>query len=403
MQARDGLAPVGNILDTYGDGSRKISGAAPAPGPRFCAMSAIQSGIASIGVHLPPLALSVEELAALRGVDPNKYRLGLGCSTIALCPEGYGVVELATEAARRALKRWGGDLSRIGLIATGTETAVDMSRPLSAFVAEHLGLRGAARSYEVKHACYGGTLALRQALEWRLSGAARGKAALVIAADVSLYAPEDPGEPTQGAGAVAMVIDEPAVASIDIDSYAFSDPAFDFWRPVGEPYPRVDGPLSLDCYLQAASECFGQWVGSRDSREAIDELAALCFHVPFPKMVKKAVIRLGEDWGWPEADVASLFESKVDPSMAWNRKSGNAYTAALWLSVARALVGLEPGKRVAAFSYGSGYGSELLTVGAGPQAAAGAWQEDLERDLGARELIDGETYLRLREATVPAH
>ena len=59
------------------------------------------------------------------------------------------------------------------MLAVGTETAVDMSRPLSAWVADRLGLKGAVRSYEVKHACYGGTLALRQAAEWRLSGAAR--------------------------------------------------------------------------------------------------------------------------------------------------------------------------------------------------------------------------------------
>ncbi len=83
-----------------------------------------------------------------------------------------------------------------------------MSRPLSAWVADKLGLAGAVRSYEVKHACYGATLALRQAVEWKESGAAAGKAALVIAADVALYELEDPGEPTQGAGAVAMVVDE---------------------------------------------------------------------------------------------------------------------------------------------------------------------------------------------------
>ena len=36
-----------------------------------------------------------------------------------------------------------------------------------------------------------------------------------------------------------MVIDEPEVASIDPVSYPWSEPEFDFWRPVGEDYPRV--------------------------------------------------------------------------------------------------------------------------------------------------------------------
>ena len=353
-------------------------------------------GIASIGLHFPPLAMRVEELAALRGEDPNKYTVGLGCAEMALCPPGFGVVELATEAARRALGRWKGTLDRIGMIAVGTETASDMSRPLSAWVADRLGLRGAVRSYEVKHACYGGTLAVRQATEWRLSGAGAGKAALAIAADVALYEQGDPGEPTQGAGAVAMVIDEPEVAAVESSSYPWSEPEFDFWRPVGENYPRVDGALSLDCYKRAAAHCFRALAGARDPEKMFEELAAICFHVPFPKMVKKAMATVGEVFGWTTDKIEHLFAQKVDPTMLWNRLAGNAYTASLWISVANALKGLRAGERIAAFSYGSGFGAELLTLAAGPQAVHGAWQEDVDRDLETRKVIDARGYEALR-------
>ncbi|MDH3817549.1 MAG: hypothetical protein OES21_02980, partial [Myxococcales bacterium] len=177
-------------------------------------MTTAPAGIASIGLQLPPLFMPVTQLAELRNVDPNKYTKGLGCTDIALCPSGHDAVTLAVGATKRALSRWNGSAEDIGLIAVGTESAKDMSRPLSAWVAEELGLSGAVRSYEVKHACYGGTLALRQALEWKWSGAGAGKAALVIASDVALYSLGDPGEPTQGAGAVAMIIDEPTVAHV---------------------------------------------------------------------------------------------------------------------------------------------------------------------------------------------
>ena len=355
------------------------------------------TGIASIGLHFPPLAMAVEELASLRGQEPEKYTIGLGCSEMSLCPPGYGVVELATEAARRAVDRWGGDPKRIGMLAVGTETAVDMSRPLSAWVAERLGLRGAVRSYEVKHACYGGTLAVKQAAEWRMSGAAGDQAALVVAADVALYEPGDPGEPTQGAGGVAMVIDEPEVAAIDPISYPWSEPEFDFWRPIGDSYPSCDGQLSLDCYKRAAQHCFQALVGKREAEAVLSELAAICFHVPFPKMVRKAVDRVGELFGWSAERVEALFRDKVNPTMLWNSLCGNAYTASLWISVAQALKGLRRGERVAAFSYGSGFGAELLMLEAGPQAAAGAWAEDVERDLEARTSIDGAGYERLRD------
>ena len=360
------------------------------------------AGIAAIGISLPPLALPVEELAKLRGQDPAKYTLGLGCHEMALCPESFGAVEMAVEAAKRALGRWPGDLDEIGMIVAGTESAVDMSRPLSAWIADALDLRGAVRSYEVKHACYGGTVALRQALEWKLSGAAGHQAALVIATDVALYALQDPGEPTQGAGAVAMIVDDARIAAIDPVSHPWSEPAFDFWRPVGESFPRVDGKFSLDCYKRAADNCFQALVGDGDARETLAEFTAVCFHVPFPKMVKKAVLHVAETFGWEAEEATRFFAEKVDPNMGWNRVTGNAYTASLWMSVAEAMAGLAVGERVAAFSYGSGFGSELLTLSAGPEAAAGAWAVDVERDLSTRQLIDAADYEALRGVRLAA-
>jgi hydroxymethylglutaryl-CoA synthase len=359
-------------------------------------------GISSIGVQLPALAMKVEELAELRGVDPNKFTKGLGCRTMALCSPEEGVVSLAAGAARRALERWGGDLDRIGMIAVGTETAMDMSRPVSAWVAEELDLKGAMRSYEVKHACYGGTLALRQALEWKLSGAAQGKAALVIASDVALYAEQSGGEPTQGAGAVAMIVDDGGVATVDPVSFPYAEPAFDFWRPVGQDHPNVEGQLSLDCYMRAAEQCFGALIGTDDPEKVLGDFKAMSFHVPFPKMVKKAAMRLGETLGLKESTVASLYEDKIDPALSWNRETGNSYTASLWTSVAGALAGCKEGERIAAFSYGSGYGAELLTLRAGPLAEQGAWVADYEADCQARRLIDASEYTRLREGKVEA-
>jgi len=358
------------------------------------------TGIASLGLALPSLALPVTQLATLRGVDPAKYSIGLGCKTIALCGEGEDVVTLATRAAERALARWGGDRSRIGLIAVGTETAKDMSRPLSAFVAENLGLAGSIRSYEVKHACYGGTLALRQAVEWRRSGAAGTKAALVIAADVALYALEDGGEPTGGAGAVAFVVDEPLLAEVAIRSYAYSEPAFDFWRPVGQSFPSVDGPLSLACYVKAASACFGELAHDVDAPTSIDAAVAACFHVPFPKMVAKAVKGVGDSLGWDETTTATFFREKVEPTMVWNREMGNSYTASTWFAVAHALAGRSVGESVLAFSYGSGFGSELLTLRAGELAREAEYRVDVETDLANRRIIDAAEYTTLRAAHV---
>jgi len=354
-------------------------------------------GIASIGLHFPPLALPIVELAKLRNVDPDKYLIGLGCKEMALCPEDYTVVELATVAAKRALSRWQGENKNIGMIAVGTESAVDMSRPLSAWVAANLGLKGAIRSYEAKHACYGGTLALRQAIEWKLAGIAGQKAALVIAVDEALYEQQDPGEPTQGAGAVAMIIDDPVIAHVEPFSYPWSEPVFDFYRPVGCAYPIVDGKFSLECYCQAVKACYQALINGRDPEKVLAEFHALCFHVPFPKMVKKALASLGKLLNWDEEKINNLFKQKVDPTMDWNRLCGNAYTASLWIAVANTLKNLDQDKRIAAFSYGSGFGSELLTLSAGPAAAQGAWAKDVEEDIKQRHYISAADYQALRK------
>ena len=253
-----------------------------------------------------------------------------------------------------------------------------MSRPLSAFVADQLGLQGAIRSYEIKHACFGGTAGVRQATEWKnVAGVAPKKAALVIASDVSLYKQGDPGEPTEGAGAIAMIIDKPDIAEIDPISYPWTKPVLDFWRPSNERFPFVDGSLSIEAYKEAARECFKALLA--DKKMTFDELFtkyhAFCFHDPFPKMVKKGFFDVCKAQGWDDEKIEKYFMDKVDVTMKWNKVTGNSYTASLWIAVAQTLCGLQQGELITAFSYGSGCGAELLSLSAGPLCGEGKWAD----------------------------
>lgn len=357
-------------------------------------------GISSIGVALPSSCMKLEELASLRGEDPNKYLQGLGCSEMSLCDslEKEAIVELLTEAAQNALQSWDGKVEEIGMLVVGTETALDMSRPLSAWVAERLGIQGPVRSYEVKHACYGGTLGVRQAIEWKLSGNSRGRAALVIAGDIALYSPKHPGEPTQGAGAVAFIIDAPSIAEIDADSYSWSEPVFDFWRPIGDLFPQVDGKFSLECYKKAAQNCFEQLFDGNNPKEQVMNYDAICFHVPFPKMVKKAFFHLASVWGWDESFAEEVFAEKIDPNLSWNKRCGNSYNASLWISVLSALSHLKEGQRLIAFSYGSGFGSEILTLTAGAKAPLIEKTVEIDALFSRRRYLSGIEYEGYRNA-----
>jgi hydroxymethylglutaryl-CoA synthase len=347
-------------------------------------------GISALGLAFPSTAITLQELARLRGTDANKYRIGLGCEEMAICADGTTVVDLAVKAARRALARWHGNIKDIGLLVVGTESGIDFSRPLSAWVAKELDIQGAVRSYEVKHACLGGTLALRQAIDWKYAPGSANKAALVIAADAALYAPASAGEPTQGAGAVAMIVDTPEVAEIAPQSYAWSLPAYDFWRPVNEEYPRVDGPLSLKCYIDAARACFAEMLDSAKPEQFIASYQALCFHVPFPKITLKAMKDLGQGWGWNAQKIHETFTEKVEPYFYYNRLTGNSYTASLWVSVAHALAQLKKDEQLLAFSYGSGCGAELLKIR--KNTHENVWLADLQAIEKERRYLTAEQY-----------
>lgn len=58
---------------------------------------------------------------------------------------------------------------------------------------------------DTTNACYGGTQALLNAAAWVESSAWDGRWALVVAADIAIYA-TGPARPTGGAGAVAMLV-----------------------------------------------------------------------------------------------------------------------------------------------------------------------------------------------------
>src|SRR2546426_12328652 len=115
-------------------------------------------------------------------------------------------VALAVNAARRLFASAGADPGQVGLCVVGTETAVDHSNPIAAWLHRLVGLPQRARSYEAKHACFGGTAGLLTAVDWIASGSARGRTALGVCTHIARYPPRSAGEPTQGAGAGALLV-----------------------------------------------------------------------------------------------------------------------------------------------------------------------------------------------------
>ena len=381
-------------------------------------MTTMKIGIDALGVAIPRRYIDMVELARARGIEPGKYVEGLGAREMAVAEPGEDTVALAAQAASRALAASEVDRNNLGLLIVGTETGVDHSKPVASFVHGLLGLPTTMRVYDTQHACYGGTAGLMTAIDWIASGAAAGRSALVICSDIARYGVGTAGEPTQGAGSVAMVVSaNPGLLEIDHGvSGAASTHVHDFWRPLGMREAQVDGHYSVQCYLDAVATAYRGWkaraierglVRGAPGEQASEQLARICYHVPFCKMARKAHLQVRkselEDAGtaWDAAaDQAGLasFRGQVEPSLGLCARVGNVYTGSLYLGLAGLLSAQATelaGARIGMFSYGSGCTSEFFSGVVGKAAAARIAAANLGDMLDARERISVAEYERI--------
>lgn len=349
-------------------------------------------GIDAISFAVPHRYIALEDLAVARGVDPAKYTQGLGGLEMSVAEPGEDTVALAARAASRVLA--GVDPKQLGMLVVGTETGVDHSKPVASYVQGLLGLPHTMRVYDTQHACYGGTAALMAACDWIASGAADGRSALVICSDIARYGLHSAGEPTQGAGAVAMIISRhPRILALDLGiSGTASTHVHDFWRPLGQREAQVDGHYSVQCYLDALGVAYAGW-HERAAMRGIEKLERVCYHVPFCKMAKKAHAHL---FG------AISYDAQVAPSLALNARVGNIYTGSLYLALAGLLSAQAhdlAGARIGMFSYGSGCTSEFFSGVVAPNADEQT--ANLVEILTQRERISIAEYERIMQLSEP--
>ncbi|QGH68108.1 hydroxymethylglutaryl-CoA synthase [Pseudactinotalea sp. HY158] len=312
----------------------------------------------SIGIHDLEVAtahhvLDLGLLAESKGIDPAKYRVGLGQDEMSMPAPDEDIVTMGASAAWEILRRHGTDGIRTLLFAT--ESGLDQSKAAGVWVHELLGLPSQVRVVEVKQACYSATAAIQAAMG--IVSRFPEERVLIIASDVARYELDSPGEPTQGAGAVAMLIGaDPAILEIEPPSGIHTADVDDFWRPNDSSTAVVDGALSVRAYLDAMTGSWDDLAGR--GGPAIGDIDRVVYHQPFTKMARKAQQRLDRHAG------GSLGTLGLDSGSVYNRRLGNTYTASLYSSLASLLDHEEEdltGKRLGLFSYGSGCVSELIT------------------------------------------
>jgi len=99
------------------------------------------------------------------------------------------------------------DPMSIGRLEVGTETILDKAKSIKSVLMQLFAPSGNTDilGVDTMNACYGGTNALFNAVNWVESRGWDGRNAIVIAGDIALYAKGN-ARPTGGAGAVVMLI-----------------------------------------------------------------------------------------------------------------------------------------------------------------------------------------------------
>ncbi|EIK80585.1 3-hydroxy-3-methylglutaryl CoA synthase [Gardnerella vaginalis 1400E] len=287
-------------------------------------------GIDRITFATPNCYLSMKDLAIERGIDPNKFTVGIGQSQQAVPPNHQDIVTLGAQAALPLMPYI--DSNRLKMVIVGTESGVDASKSSALYIHKLLNLSSWVRCVEVKEACYGGTAALMMARDYVLTHP--GAQVLVIAADIARYGVGTPGEVTQGAGAVAMLVSEnPHVLQINNDSVVKSAEIQDFWRPVYQSTALARGKFSTEQYIRMFCDVWQRYSAENDCN--FNDFEAICFHLPYTKMGLKALrAGLEENSGASlTGDTREHLLARYQDSTQYSRRIGNIYTGSLYLGL----------------------------------------------------------------------
>lgn len=314
-------------------------------------------GIDAIRFYTPSFAVDLATLAAQRGVDPDKFHLGLGQQCMSVLPPDEDIVTMAANAAFPLIDEQTRDSIHLMLFAT--ESGIDQSKAAGLWVHHLIGLSPSCRVVELKQACYSATCALQLGASYLLHHPT--EKVLLIASDNARYGLNTPGEPTQGCGAVAMILSVcPRLLALEPYSGVVANHVMDFWRPNYLNEAVVDGKYSTKVYLQTLLQCWEQY--SCQSGLHLEDHERFCYHIPFTKMAEKAHERLNKAAS-SVSSVRSLHD-QIEHGLIYSRQLGNAYSASLYIGLASLLENDSADlseKRIGFFSYGSGCVGEFFS------------------------------------------
>ncbi|OBT49876.1 hypothetical protein VE04_09768 [Pseudogymnoascus sp. 24MN13] len=401
-------------------------------------------GIKAIEIYFPSQCVDQAELEKFDGVSQGKYTIGLGQTKMSFCDDREDIYSFALTVTANLLSKYKIDPNSIGRLEVGTETMLDKSKSVKSVLMQLFGSNSNIEGVDTINACYGGTNAFLNSVNWIESSGWDGRDAIVVAGDIALYAKGN-ARPTGGAGAVAMLIgpNAPVVVEPGLRG-SYMQHAYDFYKPdLTSEYPIVDGHFSISCYTEAVDACYKAYnareatlkklanghanghangVAAEEdaSKTPLDRFDYMTFHAPTCKLVAKSYARLlyndylTNPTAAAFADVPSTI-ADLDYKTSITDKSDEETVMALATGAPRRA---RPafhrgahyvrkhelqGKRIGVFSYGSGLASSLLSLRVAGPTGELAKQVDLKARLAARRTVKPEVYDELCDLRKKAH
>ncbi len=316
----------------------------------------MHAGIEQISFYSSHYYLDLKTMANARGIEPEKFYTGIGQEKMAVPPPDEDIVTMAANAALQILKDRD-DTETISTLIFATESGIDQSKAAGIYVHKLLNLSSQCRIFEVKQACYSATGALQMALPYLL--AKPDQKVLLIASDVARYGLDNAGEPTQGAGAVAMLLStQPSILAFEPYTGIYTDDVMDFWRPNYRDEALVDGKYSVKIYIKSLLAAWEHYQNQTDL--SLSDFHAFCYHLPFSRMGEKAHSFLLKT----DKNLQNDFSAPLEKTLYYNKQIGNTYTASLYIGLTSLLENFNENlgdKRIGFFSYGSGCVGEFFS------------------------------------------
>ncbi|MDE9436109.1 3-hydroxy-3-methylglutaryl-ACP synthase [Xenorhabdus bovienii] len=353
-------------------------------------------GIEAMNFYGGEVAVDVANLFKHRQLDTSRFdNLMMKNKSVAMPYED--AVVFAVNAAHPLMESLTDDeRNEIDLLIVGSESGIDFGKSISNYIHPFLMLSRRCRMFETKQACFAGTAALQAAYAHIYAHPNKQAKALVITSDVARPALNTYVEPSQGAGAVAMLISRnPQIMAFDHGASGLHGfHVMDTFRP--DPFIEAgDIDLSLLTYIECFEHAFEDYASKVEGCDFVDTFGLLAFHTPFPGMVKGAhrkVFRKMKQASPAQAN--EDFLQRVMPSIIWCQQVGNIYTGTAYLALASAIThaSLESETRIGIFSYGSGCSSEFYSGVISPRSQAVLAKMNIAEQLAARHHLSCEDY-----------